>query len=317
MPLPTVADVHVDSLRTEMSVMYIQDEDSFVAQAGAPLLTVDKQSDKYAVWSKADYMRRQMRKIADGDPAPKMGFAVDTSNTFYCHTYGGKKFLSDRQRANYDTPLKADQASVKFVTQQGLIERDTAFAAAAWTTGVWGTDKTPTTEWDATNGDPIGDIRVGIRTIKRSTGRKPNTLIMGADVWDTIQDHADFTDRIKYTREAVVTEDLVARVFGLKNVRVADAVYNSAGAGATATMAEIFDPDDALLLYVADSPSHDEPSALYTFSWAEFDGIKGTGAAAIKTWREDDPDGEFFRGMMSFDVKVVASDCGYFFRTAV
>jgi len=317
MPLPTVSDVHVDGLRTEMSVMYIQEEASFVAQAGAPLLTVDKVSDKYAVWSKADYMRRQMRKIADTDPAPVMSFAVDTSNSYYCDTYGGKKFLSDRQRANYDTPLKSDQATVNFVTQQGLIERDYQFASAAWTTGVWATDKTPSNEWDTTNGDPIGDIRVGCRTIKRSTGRKANTLIMGASVWDIIQDHADFTDRIKYTTEAIVTEDLVARVFGLKRVVVADAVYSTAGAGATVSMSEIFDPDDALLLYTADAPTHDEPSALYTFSWGEFDGIKGTGAAAIKTWREDDPDGEWFRGMMSFDVKVVASDCGYFFRTAV
>ena len=317
MPLPTVADVHVDTLRTEMSVMYIQSEDGYIAQAAAPLLTVDKQSDKYAVWSKADFMRRQMRKIADADPAPVMSFAVDTSNTYFANTYGGKKFLSDRQRANYDTPLKADQATVNFVTQQGLIERDFQFATAAWGTGIWGTDLTPSNEWDATNGDPIGDIRTGCRTIKKNTGRYPNVLVIGADVWDTIQDHADFTDRIKYTTEAIVTEDLVARVFGLKKVIVADSVYNSAGAGATATMSEIFDPDDALLMYVADAPSHDEPSALYTFSWSEFDGIKGTGAAAIKTWREDDPDGEWFRGMMSFDVKVVASDCGYFFKTAV
>jgi len=317
MPLPSINDVHVDGLRTEMSIAYVQETDRFVAQKGAPLLPVDKQSDKYAIWSKADFMRRQMRKLADGDASPRMSFAVDTSNSYYCDTYGGKKILTDRRRANYDTPLKADRATVNFITQQALIERDYQFSQAAFKTGVWATDKTPANLWDATNGDPVGDMRTAVRTISTSTGRRPNTLVLGASVWDTLQDHADFLDRVKYTQKGVVTEDLVAQLFGLKNVVAAEGVYNTASAGASATMSEIFTPKDALLIYAADAPSHDEPSALYTFSWSEFDQVKGTGAAAIKTWRLDDPDAEAFRALMSFDVKVTASDCGYFFSGAV
>lgn len=323
MPLPSINDVHVDSLRTEMSIAYVQQPNRFVADKIFPLLRVDKQSDKYAVWSKADFMRRQMRKIGDSDPAPEMSFGVDTSNTFYCHTYGGKKFLSDRGKANYDTPLNADRATVNFVTQQALIERDARVAAAVWTTGIWGTDSTPGTLWSAGSSDPIGDMRTGIRTVATNTGYRPNTLTLGADTWDILQDHSDLLDRIKHTQTGVVTEDLLANILKLDKVVVAEATYNSASAGATATMTELFGAKHALLTYSASAPSHDEPSAGYTFSWSEFDNVTGgdsvsmAGAAAIKTWREDDPDGEYFRAMMSFDPKVTASDCGYFFNGAV
>lgn len=306
-----------------MSIAYMQAGNRFVADKVFPLLRVDKQSDKYAVWSKADFNRLQMTQIADGAPAPEMSFAVDTSNTFYCETYGGKKFLTDKQRANYDTPLKADRATVNFVTQQALLKRDAIVAGQIWSTGIWATDKVPGTLWSAASSDPIGDLRVGIRTISTESGQQANTLVLGADVWDTLADHSDLLDRIKHTQTGVVTTDLLANILELDTVVVATASYNTASAGVTASMSELFNPKHALLTYSAPEPSHDLPSAGYTFSWSEFDdvisgdSISGTGAAAIKTWRENDPDGEYFRALMSFDPKVTASDCGYFFNGAV
>jgi hypothetical protein len=301
-----------------MSIAYVQDNTKFVADKVAPLLSSDKRSDKYAIWSKADFLRRQMRQMGENDPAPEMSFAVDTSNTYYCKTYGGKKFLSDQQRANYDTPLKADRATVNFVTQQALIERDALWAANCFQASTWANDSTPATTWDSSSATPIDDMRTGIRTIKSSIGALPGKikLVLGADVWDKLQDHTTLLDRIKHTQTGVVTTDLLAQVLDIGDVVVAETIYNSSSAGAAGSYAEIFNPKDALLIYVTDSPSHDEPSGSYTFSWDQFDNVKD-GNVAIKTWRQDDPDGEYFRAMLSFDPKVVATDCGYFFDGAV
>lgn len=96
MPQPTAQDVHVDTLLTNMSIMFTQDVEGYVADEVAPGVDVKKQSDKYAVWSKADFFRMQMQKIGDGDPAPEGGFDVDTSNNYFCDDWGLKKLLTDR-----------------------------------------------------------------------------------------------------------------------------------------------------------------------------------------------------------------------------
>lgn len=318
MPNPTINDVHVDSVRTEMSIAYMNQREFLAADAIAPILVVNKQSDLYAKYSRADFMRRQMGKVADSSSSPVMEFGIATE-AYYCQTYRGKAFLSDQKRSNATNEFELDKAYVEFVTHQALLEREAIVAANFWTTGVWGTDSTPGTKWSAASSDPYGDLRTGCRTIQQAIGHWPTDLIVGADVADELLDHADTLDRIKYSGTnqdpAKVSLEQIAAILGLKRVTVAAAVNNTASAGATASMSPLYDTNDALLIYRPDTPSQFAPSGAYTFSWSPYDEVKN-GAASIKTWRDDDPDGEWFRASMSFDPKVTASEAGYFFNEA-
>ena len=318
MPSPTVNELHVDGVRTELSIAYMNERQFLAADAIAPLVTVNKQSDLYAKWSRADFMRRQMGLVADNAPSPIMSMGVATEN-YFCKTYRGKYFVSDQQRSNASNEFELDKAAVAFVTHQALLEREAAVAAALFTTGVWGTDSTPGTKWSAASSDPYGDLRTGCRAIQSATGFWPTDLVVGADVADTLLDHADTLDRIKGGATngdpASVKLEQIAAELGLKRVTTAAATNNTASAGATVAMAPMYDTNDALLIYRPDTASTFAPSGAYTFSWAEFDDVKD-GAAAIKTWRDDDPDGEWFRAQMSLAPKVTASEAGYFFDEA-
>lgn len=315
---PTPSDVHVDSIRTELSIAYMNERQYFAGDAIAPLCPVNKQSDKYATFDRGDFMRIQMELGASGAPAPIMEFGT-SSDTYFCDKYHGKAFLPDELLENADEGYALDKAYVEFVTHQALLQRDKLIADNFWTTGIWGTDKTPGTKWSATSSTPYEDLRTGCRTIQQAIGRWPTDLILGADVADTLIDHPDTLDRVKggatSNTPATVKLEAIAAELKLKRVTEAAAVYNTASAGATVSMSPLFDTNDALLIYRPDSPAKFTPSGAYTFVWSPFDGVQGA-RVGIKTWRQDDPDGEYFRGMIYVDPKVTASEAGYFFNEA-
>jgi hypothetical protein len=116
------------------------------------------------------------------------------------------------------------------------------------TTGIWQgyyasgspVDFAPNTHgtgyWDAANGNPIADVARIRSQVKGRTGFKPNKMVVTDNVHNGLMNNAVILDRIKYTQRGVVTEDLLAALFGVEQYIVAGAVFNSAQEGTTANM---------------------------------------------------------------------------------
>jgi hypothetical protein len=88
-----------------------------------------------------------------------------------------------------------------------------------------------TSQWsDQTNGvsDPIKDVETAKEAVRKQTGRRPNTIVMGPAVIASLKMHPKVIDRIKYTGRDVPTEELLASLFGVKQVKVGDMVYTDA-----------------------------------------------------------------------------------------
>jgi hypothetical protein len=87
-------------------------------------------------------------------------------------------------------------------------------------------------QWSDFSGtsDPIDDIEVAKEAVRAQIAKRPNTVVMGAAVFAKLKQHPKIVDRIKYTGRDVATTDLLASLFGVKQVLVGDAVYeNDAG----------------------------------------------------------------------------------------
>ena len=114
---------------------------------------------------------------------------------------------------------------------------EAAQAALATTAGNYGAGNkvtlSGTGQWsDYTTGvsDPVKDIDTAVEAIRAKTGRRPNTVVMGAAVWAKLKNHPKVIDRIKYTGRDSATPELVASLFGVKQVLIGDALYeNDAG----------------------------------------------------------------------------------------
>jgi hypothetical protein len=324
MPNPTISDVHVNVPLTNISIAYIQQASNFIADKVFPNVPVQKQSDRYYKYLKEDWFRVEAKERAPGTESAGGGWRIDNTPTYYCRPYAVHNDLDDMIRANADAPLNMDRDATEWVTQQLLIKRETLWAASYFGTGIW-TDRqggaSPQTypkfvKWsDFTNSDPITDIDVSITKMASTTGYKPNTLVISPDVFVQLKNHPKILDRIKYTQQGVITEGILAGLFGVEKLLVPWGVVNSAAEGAAESTNFIFS-GKALLIYAAPAPSILKPSGGYTFSWT---GYLGAGAQGnrMKRFRMEQIASDRIEGEMAFDLKLIASDLGVLFYDVI
>jgi len=309
MPNPTSTDVHVDAVLTNMSVAYQQEAYAFVAARAFPVVNVAKQTDLYFTYSQADFMRDQVQRRADGTESAGTGYSLSTAS-YSCDVWALHKDIGDQTRANSDNPLNPDMDATRFLSQQMLIRQEVQWAADAFTTSIWGTDATPSPLWDAASSTPIADVETAKNTVLTNTGYVPNTIIMSYKAFSALVDNADIVDRIKYTSQDSVTEELLARVFNVDRVLVMASVYNSAQEGATASYSQVGDKD-VLVCYTPSAPGLMVPSAGYTMNWSGVSAGLGT-ASAVSRYRMDTLRADRIEIESAFDFKIVSSALGYF-----
>ena len=309
MPQPTSSDVHVDAILSNMSVAFMQEAYAFVAGRAFPTVNVQKQTDKYFTYSQADFFRDQVQRRADGTESAGTGYSLSTA-TYNAEVYALHKDIGDQTRANADIPLNMDMDATRFLSQQMLIRQEVQWASDAFTTGVWGTDATPGTLWDAASSTPIADVETAKNAVLTNTGYVPNTVIMSYKVFSALVDNSDIVDRIKYTSQESVTEELLARLFGVDRVLMMAATYNTAAEGATASYSLVGDKD-VLVCYTPANPGLMVPSAGYNMVWTGVSSGLGTGAA-VSRYRIEERKADRIEIEAAFDFKVVSTALGYF-----
>lgn len=315
MPQPTSSQVHVDAILTNISVAYMQQQANFVASRVFPIVPVSKQSDKFFTYTKNDWFRDEAQRRADATESAGGGYGLST-DSYQCDVFAFHKDIGDQTRANADAPIQVDREAAEFVTSRLMLKMETQFVSTFFQSGVWGTDDTPSNLWsDYTSSDPLNDVEDAKRQILSTTGFEPNTLLLGYDVFKTLKNHPDLVDRIKYTSSQVITEGLMASLFDVPRVMVAKAVKATNNEGGTAAY-NFTHGKNALLCYSAPSAGLLQPSAGYVMSWT---GVSqglgqtvGTSRIRMEQFKADRIESE-----ISFDMKVIGADLGYFFSAVV
>lgn len=324
MPQPTLSQVHIDAPLTNLSVAYMQKQENFIADKVFPIVPVDKKSNKFFKYTKNDWFRDEAQRRADGTESAGSGYNLDT-DSYSADVWAFHKDVGDQVLANADAPLTPLREASEFVTHRLLLRRELQFVTDFFTTSVWGTDvagvsSSPSSgqflQWNSSSATPIDDIEVGKSAILSSTGFEANTLVLGYDVFKYLKNHTTIVDRYKYTQAgAYVTEDLLAKVFGVDRVLVAKAVKATNKEGAAGAYSFAFGKA-ALLCHVAPNPGLLTPSAGYTFAWTGVS--EGLGSTlGVSQFRMEHLKATRVEGQVAFDNKVVGSDLGYFFTTAV
>lgn len=327
MPQPTRSEVHVNRPLTNISIAYIQRSQDFIADKVFPIVPVMKQSDRYFVYTKDFWFRTQAQKRAPASESAGGGFKVDNTPSYFCDVFAVHQDVDDQTRANSDQPIDLDRDATLFVTQQMLLRREISFTSQYIATGVWAgylvggvpTDFQPNVNgagyWDSSTSNPMLDVDVLKRSVKSQTGFRPQTLVAADDVFTALRNNAAVLDRIKYTQRGVVSEELLAMLFGLEKFLVADAVLNSAQEGQTFA-GDFLVKNMALLVYANPAPSILQPSGGYIFSWQ---GLFGAGAQGnrIKVFRMEHLESDRVEGEMAYAMKLVGADLGVLLKNVV
>jgi hypothetical protein len=324
MPQPTISDVHIDAILTNISVAYMQRAENMIADKVFPVVPVDKKSNKYFTYDKNDWFRDEAQRRAPGTESAGGGYNLSTT-TYSADVFAFHKDVDDQTLANADTPLNPLREAAEFVTSRLLLRREVQFISDFMTTGVWATDATGVSaspsstqfyQWnDYTNSDPIEDIEEAKENILSTTGYEANTLVLGYQSFRQLKNHPDVVDRYKYTTSSVITEEMLARLFGVNRILVAKSVRATNDEGLTPAYGFNFGKS-ACLLHVAPNPGLMTPSAGYIFAWT---GVSGGLGSTIGTsqFRMESLKAARIEAEVAFDNKVVASDLGYFFASCV
>lgn len=322
---PTEGDLHVDVLLGNVSIMYVQDETQFICREVFPNIPVKNRSDRYAVYDRSYWWRDEAQERAPSTETVGSGYAVDTTPTYYCRVYGFHRDVDDQMVANADAVFTPMRDATELVTGKLLLRQENFWVSKFFKTGVWGTDLTgvstgPTggqfLQWDQSGTNPIEVITRQAIVMRETTGKKPNVFVCSPYVFNALMNDAEILDRIKYTQKGIVTEDLLAQLFGVEKFLVPGCTQTLTAEGITpATYAFIYGKN-ALLVYAEKSPGLQKVSGGYTFSWTGYLGAAATGQR-IKSFRMEHIASERIEGEMAFDMKLIAADVGTFFANCV
>lgn len=326
MSLPTRNDAKpVDVLLTDYAMGYAQKTSAnYAASKVGTVKKVKKASDRYVVWDKGDWWRSEMQQVGRGEASPEAGFRLST-DTYFCDEYRLKKLVLDKDVTDADVDLR--MATTEYLVEQALLKRDKVVAAAIFATGLWtgiteetGVAASPSTneflQWNDSSSVPIKDFLDARESVRQNCGHLANVCLTSWPVINALSYHSDIVARYQYVSGGAVSLEQMEQLLGVKFV-VGGCMQNTGKEEGTDSLSDVWGKH-ALFLYVDPNPSPNSmtPSAVTTFSWSDYDKMDANGAA-IKSWRNEDPDGEWLRAEAAFDCKITAQDAAVFHKTCV
>jgi len=325
MPLLTPSAVHIDQPLSNLTLAYVQEQTNFVADKVFPVVGVQRQSDKYYLYDRANMNRSgDVKKLAPRTEVNRIGMAISNA-AYYADVYGIGMDFDEQTLANEDAMLEVRAAGAQTLINRVLIEREEQFASSFFSAGVWTTDVTPANLWsDYTNSTPISDVTAGRRTMQlKSGGFKPNTMVIGKEVRDVLINHPDILARLNggatVTNTALITDAKLAEIFEVENLYVMEAVKNGAVEGLAEANAFI-GGKNALLVHTPSTAGLMTPAAGLTFAWNNIPSVNNLGIT-VESFSDDalkrQQVAEHIQVKMAYDMKVVGADLGYFFEDVI
>ena len=318
---------------SNMALAYFQSDANSFAKTIFPICPVSLSSDNYYIFDKEDLLRDNWhRKPAYGKVNPAV--LSEHTDTYTCQVdqmIMGIDQIRQTDLTRRMGPRTADpkQQRTKTMAGQANIHQDRLFAEKYFKKGAWkqeftGIDSTSPgsnqfIKFSNGNSDPIAFVDQKKTKIHGETGRTPNRLALGVNVFNALKKHPAILERVKYggttANPASVTLNVLAQLFEVDRVTVPLSIMNKAGLGKDADMGYIGDPNAFLLAYATDSPSIEEPSAGYIFTWDMLG--NGNIFPVLNYPGENGTHSEFIEGLMAMDMKKTADDLAMFFADAV
>ena len=335
MPLLTPSAVHLDQPLSNLTLAYVQEQSNFIADKVFPTVGVQRQSDKYYIYDRANMNRSgDVKKLAPRTEVNRIGMALSNSS-YYADVYGLGMDFDEQTLANEDAMLEIRAAGAQTLTNRLLIHREEQFASTFFAAGVWTSEVVGDASgsvgagevvyWsDYTNSTPLVDVTTARRTMQLTSGGfKPNTMVVGKEVRDILVNHPDVLARLNggatVTNTALITDAKLAEIFEVENFFVMESVKNGAVEGLAESNAFI-GGKNALLVHTPRNAGLMTPAAGLTFAWNNVPGTANLGVT-VESFSDDalkrQQVAEHIQVKMAYDMKVVGADLGYFFSGIV
>jgi hypothetical protein len=265
----TGRDLHIDVLLSNVAIGYMVGDT--IAGRIAPVVEVGKQSDAYAIFSRADALRIEDTKRSPGTEANKVTRTI-SSDTYYAQNYALKYPITIEDRENADPIQKQNiiNDGVRYITDKLRLDWENRVAGQVNSTSNVGSSAAVASEWDvADSSDPLGDMNTALDNIQDLTGTRGNRIVMGLAAWRSLRRNDQILNRLFGTNNGggYATRQQIASLLEVEEILVG-AAYQNTGNEAQAESLSALWGDNVLCYYSPNSPSRELPSFMYSFRWA-------------------------------------------------
>jgi hypothetical protein len=298
-------NIHVDVALTNVSVGY--PNNNLVGDNLVPRVNVQKQSNFYYVFGREAWGTHPDLRGPGTQANEIPGLAVAKQN-YFAVEHALQIAVTDEERDNADTPFAPDQDGTELVTAKILLGREVAIKNMVTTAANFNSGNTTTlsgtSQWsDYVNSNPISDIRTAFRAINAQIFMDPNYAVVPYQVMSILEDHPDFIERIKYSERAILTEDIIASIFGIPRVTVPSVGLNTAALGSAVSLSYLWGKH-VVIAWVPDAPRLRQPAFAYEFNW----GYGGGTPMVVDRWRENPRKSDVIRVQRRYDLRFAAVD---------
>jgi len=267
------SSVHTDTALSNLAVS-INNRD-YIADGVLPVVRVNKPSDVYYVYNPDTHFELQTANLTGTEAMPdRVRYKISSSN-YSTVPYGLMDFVSRREEAAADSPIQPRVHATKVVTNRLLLAREVRAAALAFATGSYGANTAALAgadRWDQSTSDPVQKIDDAIE----ACDERPNTLVLGAEVWKALRNHPKLKELILGRSVAAgknvplrVTQQLLAEAFDLDAVLVGRSKYRTNREGATSATSYVWGKFAALIKVDANPNPRDYSGFGVTFRFVE------------------------------------------------
>lgn len=309
--MPQPVNYTVDPLLTRIAKSF--SNNAFIADQVFPRIPVESETGFYYVYDKSS-MRLEDDLRAGLARANRVDYGMSLA------TYGPLLEHSleqgvDRRQKRIMGEEKARRKATNNVMKKIMLRHEYMVASLMTNTSniTQNTTLSGTDQWsDASNSDPIGDIKTARDTIY-ATGIDGSRLVlaMGYPVWSALQVNSQLINRLgTATDQTAVTEQQAAAILGVDELLIGRALHDTAAEGQTSSLSYVWG-NDAVLMHMGGrgEESIEQVNPGYTLY---IEGERG-----VDRWDEPAHKAEFVRATDYFEPKLVAAEAAYLIKDAV
>lgn len=259
--------IYLDPALTGVANAWFNKQTDFIGNVLMPTVTVKKATFKVAQYGKEN-LQMPTNSVRTGDAKSK---SVNFTRQFVNgqplneHSLSDAVYKDDYEQT--DEPFEPESDTVEnILSVMELIDEKAMVDLVTNTSNVPNnTTLSGTSQWsDLEHSSPIKDITAGVNS---SLFVDFNTLVLGRNDYNTLINHPEIRDYLKWTKEGGVSYDMLLSVFapfGIEKILVGKAKANFATEGQTENDQRLWQ-HDVLLAYVTDRPGRKEVNGGYKF----------------------------------------------------
>lgn len=207
--------------------------------------------------------------------------------------------------------IRAEQATARQCQSIIKLDHERDVAALVANTASYAAGNTTSlnaaAKWSAYDtSNPVADVEAGKEAIRQKVGVRPNVLVLGASTYKALKSHPGLLERIKYSQKGILTPELLAAIFDVKQVVVGESITSDA----KGVFSDIWGKMASLHYVVAPSTADlGTPSFGYT--------IRKKGRPNASKYYDDSVKSDVVQVEDIYSVKVLAPGAGYLIQAAV